>query len=76
MKTRATGRFAVAVLTAWAPHAFAHEGHGVITNPLLHALADPAHLSPLLLTGIALGTLVVALRRYAARNRSRRTRQD
>jgi len=49
------------LLTAYPLSGFAHEGHGTLSNSVLHQLGEPQHVLPLLL--IVVGLLAVVLKR-------------
>ena len=56
---------AVALLSTIIPMAaLAHEGHGMVADPVLHQLFEPVHLAPL-----AVGVLLL----WVARRRKRRS---
>jgi|GEM_PF-2219360 len=55
------------LLTAYPLSGFAHEGHGTLSNSVLHQLGEPQHVLPLLL--IVVGLLAVVLKRKLDKNR-------
>ena len=54
----------------------AHEGHGTISNPWLHVLAEPSHALPLLLLLIAATHFARKLTRPASRSQLRSSQPE